>query len=81
LIGVQRSDGKVDAYVRNHFSTCNEKSMQCPLSSEGVGVGGWGGEIRVARFFSVKHTKTSNNIPNNHKIYQFAIKYTVKYSK
>jgi hypothetical protein len=30
---------------------------------------------RVARFFMVQHTKTGENIPNNHKIYQMAIKY------
>jgi hypothetical protein len=31
---------------------------------------------RVARFFLVQHTKTGKNIPNNHKIYQLATKYT-----
>jgi hypothetical protein len=29
---------------------------------------------RVARFFLVKHTKTGENIPDDHKIYQMAIK-------
>jgi hypothetical protein len=28
---------------------------------------------RVARFFLVQHTKTGENIPNDHKIYQMAI--------
>jgi hypothetical protein len=32
--------------------------------------------LRVARFFLVQHTKTGENIPNNHKIYQMARKYT-----
>jgi hypothetical protein len=31
--------------------------------------------IRVARFFFVQNTKTGKNIPNDHKIYQKAIKY------
>jgi hypothetical protein len=30
---------------------------------------------RVARFFLVQHTKTGENIPNDHKIYQIDIKY------
>jgi hypothetical protein len=32
--------------------------------------------IRVARFFSVHYTKSGKNIPNDHKIYQMAIKTT-----
>jgi hypothetical protein len=31
---------------------------------------------RVARFFLVQHIKTGENIPDNHKIYQKALKYT-----
>jgi hypothetical protein len=31
---------------------------------------------RVARFSSLKHTKTGKNIPNDHKIYKMATKYT-----
>jgi hypothetical protein len=31
----------------------------------------------VARFFSVQHTKTGNNIPNDNKMYQMATKYTL----
>jgi hypothetical protein len=31
---------------------------------------------RVARFFSVKLTKTGGNIPNNQQIYQMAIDHT-----
>jgi hypothetical protein len=34
---------------------------------------------RVARFFLVHHTKTGKNVPNEHTIYQMAIKYR-KYS-
>jgi hypothetical protein len=30
---------------------------------------------KVARFFFVQNTKTGKNIPNDHKIYQMAIKY------
>jgi hypothetical protein len=30
---------------------------------------------RVARFFLVQNTKTGENIPNYHKLYQMAIKY------
>jgi hypothetical protein len=30
--------------------------------------------IRVARFFSVQHTKTGKNVPKRGKIYQVAIK-------
>jgi hypothetical protein len=30
---------------------------------------------RVARFYFVKHTKTEENIPNDQKMYQIAIKY------
>jgi hypothetical protein len=33
-------------------------------------------ETRVARFFFVHHTKMGRNIPNYHKIYQMALKYT-----
>jgi hypothetical protein len=29
---------------------------------------------RVARFFLVQHTKTGENIPNYHKVYQMAVK-------
>jgi hypothetical protein len=29
---------------------------------------------RVARFFSVQDTKTGNNVPNEHKVYQIVIK-------
>jgi hypothetical protein len=32
-------------------------------------------ETKVARFFLVKHTQTDENIPNDHKIYQIAVKY------
>jgi hypothetical protein len=31
-------------------------------------------EFRVARFFSVQHTKMGRNIPNDHKMYKMAIK-------
>jgi hypothetical protein len=31
---------------------------------------------RVARFFLLQHTKKGENLPNNHKIYQIATKYT-----
>jgi hypothetical protein len=31
---------------------------------------------RVASFFLVQHTKSGENIPNNHKIYQMTTKYT-----
>jgi hypothetical protein len=31
---------------------------------------------RTARFFLAQHTKTGKNIPNYHKLYQMAIKYT-----
>jgi hypothetical protein len=40
-------------------------------SSHVAQVGNW-----VARFFSVKVTKTGKNIPNDHKMYQMAVKYT-----
>jgi hypothetical protein len=33
---------------------------------------------RVARFFTVQHTKTGKNKPNDHKMYQRAIKYTIQ---
>jgi hypothetical protein len=33
-------------------------------------------EIRVARFFLAQHTKTGNHVPNDHKMYQMAIKYS-----
>jgi hypothetical protein len=32
--------------------------------------------LRVARFFLVQNTKKGRNIPNDHKMYQIAIKYT-----
>jgi hypothetical protein len=32
---------------------------------------------RVARFFSVQYTKAGKNIPNDHKMYQMAITYTI----
>jgi hypothetical protein len=32
-------------------------------------------QIRVARFFLAKYTKTGENIPNYRKIYQMSIKY------
>jgi hypothetical protein len=35
------------------------------------------GPSRVARFFSVQHTKTGKLYKNNHKLYQIAIKYTI----
>jgi hypothetical protein len=31
---------------------------------------------RVDRFFSVQHTKTRSNIPNDHRIYQTDVKYS-----
>jgi hypothetical protein len=31
---------------------------------------------RVARFFLIQHTKAGQNIPNGHKIWQMAVKYT-----
>jgi hypothetical protein len=42
-----------------------------------------GNSARVARLFFIQHTKTGENIPNNHKISKMATKYlyqmTVKY--
>jgi hypothetical protein len=38
---------------------------------------GMGILVRVARFFLLQHTKTGENIPNYHKIYQTAIKYAI----
>jgi hypothetical protein len=35
---------------------------------------------RVARFFSAQNTKTGNNIPNYHEIYQLPIKYNKRLS-
>jgi hypothetical protein len=32
--------------------------------------------FRAARFFLVQHTEVGKNIPNKHKIYQKATKYT-----
>jgi hypothetical protein len=38
---------------------------------------GRGVSSRVARFFSVQRTKKWENMPNNHKIYQMAITYSI----
>jgi hypothetical protein len=52
--------------------------MQQPMTEEGrlgntkpVWIQG-----RVARFFLVHDTKTGKNVPNGHKIFQTAIKYS-----
>jgi hypothetical protein len=44
------------------------------MKNSGTNISMLGVVGRVARFFLLKHTKTGNNIPNDHKIYQIAIK-------
>jgi hypothetical protein len=40
----------------------------------GISSRGEPAKTKVARFFSLQHTKTGENIPNEHKIYQKALK-------
>jgi hypothetical protein len=63
--------GNNDSFVFIHYDVVHRNSSKVKF------VSGKGKTIGVARFFSVQHTKTGKNIPNDHKIYQKAIKYTI----
>jgi hypothetical protein len=56
---------------KNTYVPTTTLALYVVLNSEIVGLGG------VARFLSVQHTKTGKNIPDDHKMHQISVKYTV----